>query len=345
MGTIQHVKTSAIADGGDTDLVRPSDWNSAHAYTLQDAVSLSGNTAGVLANISSGTMYLAGGNNVTLSQNANSVTISGAPATTLSLWPSPLPASTAVSTYYSGSTSQGAGGNSTQSGYTFSIYLSPVVVDYPLAYTQLMAPISNNTAAGTGSVTMLWSFGLYSKNDNTLSKVDDFYGGMWLSQNSITAQTWSIFTFSTAGVTSANSSGFAGLSTASLRTAQGNVSASIQGVRRLKIEVPTNTITKGHYWFGMAFYSLSTGANVYSNVGWVQNAVVSSQNVAELGQATNSNSLTAFLLGHGNISTTFTSVSDAANFFAMPNEINIANIISTATSAQRYHMIVLNGIT
>ena len=45
---------------------------------MQDAVSLAGNTAGVLANISSGTLILAGGNNVTLSQNGNSVTVSGA---------------------------------------------------------------------------------------------------------------------------------------------------------------------------------------------------------------------------------------------------------------------------
>lgn len=74
---INHVKTSLEADDADTDLVRPSDWNSAHAYTLQDAVSLSGNTSGVLANISSGTFYLAGGNNITLSQNGNSVTLSG----------------------------------------------------------------------------------------------------------------------------------------------------------------------------------------------------------------------------------------------------------------------------
>jgi uncharacterized protein YceH (UPF0502 family) len=42
------------------------------------AASLSGNnTAGVMAIISTGTLYLAGGNNVTLSQNANSITISG----------------------------------------------------------------------------------------------------------------------------------------------------------------------------------------------------------------------------------------------------------------------------
>src|SRR5574342_507582 len=77
MATIQHIFTSPKADGADTDLVRPSDWNSIHAFTLQDAVSLSGNTAGVLAGITSGTFYLAGGNNITLSQNANSVTISG----------------------------------------------------------------------------------------------------------------------------------------------------------------------------------------------------------------------------------------------------------------------------
>src|SRR3990167_6196582 len=74
---ISHIKTVAITDGADTAVVRPSDWNSAHAYTLQDAVSISGNTDGVLANISSGTLYLAGGNNITLSQNGNSVTLSG----------------------------------------------------------------------------------------------------------------------------------------------------------------------------------------------------------------------------------------------------------------------------
>lgn len=41
-------------------------------------VTLSGNTSGVMAQVSSGTLTLAGGNNVTLSQNANAVTISAA---------------------------------------------------------------------------------------------------------------------------------------------------------------------------------------------------------------------------------------------------------------------------
>jgi hypothetical protein len=43
-------------------------------------VTLGGNTAGVMAQISSGTMILAGGNNITLSQNGNAVTIIGASA-------------------------------------------------------------------------------------------------------------------------------------------------------------------------------------------------------------------------------------------------------------------------
>ena len=41
-------------------------------------VSLTGNTSGALALVSSGTMILAGGNNITLSQNGQSITISGA---------------------------------------------------------------------------------------------------------------------------------------------------------------------------------------------------------------------------------------------------------------------------
>jgi hypothetical protein len=41
-------------------------------------VTLSGNTAGVMAQVSSGTLTLAGGNNITVSQNGNAVTISGA---------------------------------------------------------------------------------------------------------------------------------------------------------------------------------------------------------------------------------------------------------------------------
>lgn len=76
---IAHIKSITIADDTNTNVVLPSDWNSVHAYTLVDGVSIlaGGNTSGALANISSGTLYLAGGNNITLSQNANSITVVG----------------------------------------------------------------------------------------------------------------------------------------------------------------------------------------------------------------------------------------------------------------------------
>ena len=41
-------------------------------------LTLSGNTSGVMAQVSSGTLTLAGGNNITLSQNGNAVSIIGA---------------------------------------------------------------------------------------------------------------------------------------------------------------------------------------------------------------------------------------------------------------------------
>ena len=48
-------------------------------------ISASGNTAGVLTTFSSGVMVLAGGNNITLSQNSNTITISGAAQTVQTL--------------------------------------------------------------------------------------------------------------------------------------------------------------------------------------------------------------------------------------------------------------------
>lgn len=53
-------------------------WLTTQSVQTQNVVdvTLGGNTSGVLALVSSGTLFLAGGNNVTLSQNGNSVTIS-----------------------------------------------------------------------------------------------------------------------------------------------------------------------------------------------------------------------------------------------------------------------------
>lgn len=90
-------------------------------------VTLSGNTAGVMAQVSSGTLTLAGGNNVTLSQNGNAVTVSAASQTvqTQNLHNVSLSGNTAgVMAHISSGTLTLAGGNNitlSQNGNAVSI--------------------------------------------------------------------------------------------------------------------------------------------------------------------------------------------------------------------------------
>lgn len=99
-------------------------------------VSLSGNTAGVLALISSGTMIMAGGNNITVSQNGNSVTISGANAGG---------AQTAISGIIASNTTYTSGTVSFKDGNGISFGTS---TGQAISITHALAFTSN--AAGTG---------------------------------------------------------------------------------------------------------------------------------------------------------------------------------------------------
>lgn len=67
---INHAFSNAVADGTNTSIVRPSDWNSAHNFTQN----LAGNTAGV-ASVSGTDIVWAGGNNVTLSANGQTISV------------------------------------------------------------------------------------------------------------------------------------------------------------------------------------------------------------------------------------------------------------------------------
>ena len=77
MAIVLHAKTFSQANGSETNKLRPVDYNSTHLFTGFDGVSLGGNTSGVLSNITSGTMILMGGNNITLSQQGQSIEIRG----------------------------------------------------------------------------------------------------------------------------------------------------------------------------------------------------------------------------------------------------------------------------
>jgi outer membrane protein OmpA-like peptidoglycan-associated protein len=65
---VSHVYNQTVADGTATSVVRPSDWNSAHNQYL----TFGGNTAGV-STVSGTNIVFAGGNNVTLSANGQTV--------------------------------------------------------------------------------------------------------------------------------------------------------------------------------------------------------------------------------------------------------------------------------
>jgi hypothetical protein len=154
-GTVSFSNQANVTIGssvnGATQYIRLSG-NPAQTVQTQNliAASLSGNTAGVLALVSSGTMIFAGGNNITLSQNGQSVTISGANAGGAQTGISGIVVSD--TTYTSGTVSFSNAGNITISssvnGATQYIRLS-VAADAPIG-TNVKAVAS---VGSTGTIT------------------------------------------------------------------------------------------------------------------------------------------------------------------------------------------------
>lgn len=118
-------------------------------------VTLSGNTAGVMAQISSGTLTLAGGNNITLSQNGNAVTISGGAGG--------VETQTAISgiansetTYTSGSVTLSALGAITirsTTGQHFQLSVNSQTVQTQGGFASLGVSTGGNTLGDTGVAT------------------------------------------------------------------------------------------------------------------------------------------------------------------------------------------------
>ena len=81
-GNISFANSNGITFGGNLSTITASHngitSQSIQTQSIVNSFVLSSNTAGVMATISTGAMTLAGGNNITLSQNGNAITISGA---------------------------------------------------------------------------------------------------------------------------------------------------------------------------------------------------------------------------------------------------------------------------
>jgi len=123
-------------------------------------------------------------------------------------------------------------------------------------------------------------------------------------------------------------------------SSQGNISANSQmepGMKFIRVDdgVAT-TLTANQYYYVFGFCSASASVNVYANVGHLQSGAISSSNIPDLGRENNTQT-SNYIPAWGAISTTFTSVSNAATWFPLPTAIDIANITKSNSSGQRFH--------
>lgn len=289
-----------------------------------------------------GTVTGATGCSVTANTSGISVNVPAGAGATVSVYPDlvAFPDFTTVSTYYSGSLSVGAGGNSTASSWTFSLYFAPMVLPAAVAFSQIRLVLSNGTAAGTGSATQIFSLGFYTNNASTLSLSKSYCAGIVLSQNSSNAWTYSLGTATTAGQSS-NAAGLVGISLQSYISSQGNLNSSLllNGSSKLfRIDVPAVTLPAGQYWVALGNALRTSGAAVLSLAGVAQCPGVTQRSTGFLDCGENTSaSAPMFGSGWGAIVTNFSSSSNAATWWPMPSGVALSNIVSNSTANQRYH--------
>lgn len=230
------------------------------------------------------------------------------PGATISQFPS-MPVPLATSSAYSGATTTTAGGSRT----TLSMYVSPFPVEESVTFNQVMAHISFNTVAGTGSFTNGQMWGLYSKNGASLSLASSFMFVAMVSQNSVSAQS-QYYHWGTNSTSNSYSSG-------------GNISASLQGLKAAIIRTGGSSISPGQYYLVHAQSMSTAGAAIgsFSNM-----AASYSQTTG--GSIIGSNVFSRAYPYIGIASTTVTNA--ASGKFVLPNAIETTAITGTGGSSQ-----------
>ena len=226
-GTVSFSNQANITIGssvdGATQYIRLSG-NAAQTVQTQNLhnVTLAGNTAGVMAQISSGTLTLAGGNNITLSQAGNAVTISAGAGGAVQTGISGIVVSDA--TYTSGTVSFSNAGNITISssvnGATQFIRLSGHAVQTGVSGLQV-----SNTTYTSGTVTF--------QNANGISFGSSGANGISASHNALTSQSTQFLALTLGGNT-------AGTSTFH---ATNNVSLFLNGGNNITLSGNGSTVT------------------------------------------------------------------------------------------------------
>jgi len=169
------------------------------AYSKGISVSIGGNTDGALAQISTGTMFLAGGNNITLSQNGNSVTVSGAsiPTASINISAGTLSQDLAAVTF--------ADSNGVSFGLNNSVITATVRTNYlttQTVQTQNMVSINGST----GNISFVNSNGItFGGNASTITAS---HNGLTSQSNQALSAGNGSFTFQTATFADSNGVSF-----------------------------------------------------------------------------------------------------------------------------------------
>lgn len=294
-----------------SDLVKPSDWNSAHNQLM----TLSGNTSG--SSTLSGTNIVFGGTNgITLSASsavgAATLWVRGNDRT-LNYFPKE-PVAMATSTYVSG-TSGGTGG-STQ--FTVSAYVNPMYLEDHLVFNRVEMLVSGQaSSAGTGSHTNGYMVGIYTNNNSSLSLLTSFQWCMFGSQSSISAnsKTWFWGTNSTSN---------------SLSTT-GNVSATFTRLAKIILYDSTGvSLTPGSYYVAVIYTNRTSSVAFGQNLSAMCLSYSQSTGASDFGRASLRPDYDQ--RWHGQFSTTL----NASNFmnFSFPNVISSSAITNTGGSSQ-----------
>lgn len=328
--------SQSTAIGGNTLTI------SAASQTVQTQnlhnITLGGNTAGVMAQVSSGTLTLAGGNNITLSQNGNAVTISaGAGGGGVAIANSQTTFTNGTANFIEGGGAITINSTTGQSlrfsvpqtsslsatgGLSISTNGSTISLGAPSDATQsYYAPYDGAPLVagqqGQGTLHIQPAQAPNFQFDRLAMGIN--YSNATNSSGSQTASFWvGIYTQnnSTLSLGSSTSVSFA-------LTASGTAGSYSQfGGNRLVTIGSTNTITKGRYYIGIISSTASAGANAsFSQLAVSQ---INTNFSGIFGAASNASAQQTLGLG----------VYSAATG-AFPSSIAISNIRGTASMALR----------
>jgi len=233
-------------------------------------IQFAGNTSGAMSTITTGAVQFAGGNNVTLSQTQQSITISAGPVAVSTYIPDNMWAASTASQVIGG-----AVGVTSASALFFPISLSNSVYFDAL---RMLGFFSWATSSASGAQTVSSMFGLYSNNASTLSSISTGSFSLAATNSSVSATLSYPSATGTAGYTYTTN---AATTTAQIHSLFGTAAPG----RQIDLQFGnTMSLAPGLYWLGVINRQTTANAAVGVSAAIVGNAIAPQANFALIGE-------------------------------------------------------------